>query len=214
MSTADDPMDGRFASIEVGEGLKASPRVGIVTTTHPTSVSYICESPMSRSMSIDAAGAEEAVRDAFERHYAPLLRLCFLLSGRRELAEDLVQDAFVRSIPRIGSLEREAVGPYLRRVAVNLWKNRLRRLAVEARSWTRHEEPSVHPDVEDPGGRDVLWEAVKSLPDRQRACIVLRYWEDLPVAEVAQVLGCSTGTVKSHTSRAVARLRREIGDED
>jgi RNA polymerase sigma-70 factor (sigma-E family) len=155
---------------------------------------------------------DEPLRAAFEEHYAGVVRFCALLSGRRDVAEELAQEAFVRLAPKIDGLERAAVGPYVRRIAVNLWKNRLRRLALERR----------HPDVTPPQpvagpafeDRDELWGAVLRLPVRQRACLVLRYYEDLSEKDTAATLGCSIGTVKSTTSRALARLRKELTDAD
>lgn len=160
-----------------------------------------------------AHDGSDAASAAFQRHYAHLVRLCFLLSGRRDVAEDIAQDAFVRVIPRVHALPEDEVGPYLRRIAVSVWKNRRRRLVLEARFRHRESMPirAVEPDV---AQHDALWTAVSRLPAKQRACIVLRYWEDLSVAEAANVLACSTGTIKSHTSRALAKLRRDVGDED
>lgn len=154
----------------------------------------------------------EAMRDAFQRHYLCLLKLSIALSGRQEVAEDLVQEAFVRSAFRMTQLEPDEVGPYLRRVVVNLWKNRLRRLAVEARNVLparREAEPA--PPFEE---RDRLWRALMQLPSKQRACLVLRFYEDLPELEVASVLGCSVGTVKSQTSRGLAKLRKVVKHGD
>ena len=86
----------------------------------------------------DAATTESPTRDAlraaFEEHYLPLLRLCVVLSGRAAVAEDIVQEAFVRLAPRIDRVDRQLVYPYLRQTAMNLWRNRLRRLAVERRA--------------------------------------------------------------------------------
>jgi RNA polymerase sigma-70 factor (sigma-E family) len=157
--------------------------------------------------------AQEALRAAYEEHYVPLLRLCVLLSGDRHVAEDIVQDAFVRVAPRIGNVSAEHWSPYLRRVVLNLWKNRLRSLTRERRARDR----SAIDRVADPIGREdraALRSAVLRLPKKQRACLILRYYEDLPEREVASLLGCSIGTVKSQTSRALARLRREFEGED
>jgi RNA polymerase sigma-70 factor (sigma-E family) len=157
-------------------------------------------------------GVQEALRAAYEEHYVPLLRLCVLLSGDRQVAEDIVQDAFVRVAPRIGEIPTEHVAPYLRKVAVNVWKNRLRSLTRERRARDR----SAINSVTDPIGREdraALRSAVLQLPKKQRACLILRYYEDLPEREVASLLGCSIGTVKSQTSRAVARLRKEFEGE-
>lgn len=146
---------------------------------------------------------------AFEKHYIPLLRLCALLSGSRAEAEDIVQEAFVKVAPKIGELEQEAIGPYLRRIVVNLWRNQRRRLATEIRALGRLwvARSVVEGSTEE---HDEVWRLVFHLPPRRRACVVLRYYEDLPEAEVAAVLGCSVGTVKSQTSRALATLQKEL----
>jgi RNA polymerase sigma-70 factor (sigma-E family) len=154
----------------------------------------------------------EPLRAAFEEHYPSVVRFCVLLSGRRDVAEDLAQEAFVRLAPKIDRLEPAAVGPYIRRIAVNLWKNRLRRLVLER----RHREEAVPEPIAGPAfeDRDELWTAIVRLPLRQRVCLVLRYYEDLSERDTAAVLGCSIGTVKSTTSRAIARLRKELSHVD
>jgi RNA polymerase sigma-70 factor (sigma-E family) len=147
------------------------------------------------------------LRAAFEEHYTPLLRLCLALTGKRETAEDIVQDAFVRVAPKLSRLHGPEVGPYLRRVVLNVWRSRLRRLRLERRQGDVRLREPVSSGLED---RDEIWQALRRLPDRQRACVVLRYYEDLPERRVAEILRCSVGTVKSQTSRALARLREEL----
>ncbi|HEV8572426.1 MAG TPA: SigE family RNA polymerase sigma factor [Actinomycetota bacterium] len=158
------------------------------------------------------ASRREALRAAFEEHYGPLVRFCTLVSGDAHAAEDLAQESFVRTAERIERVDPVRVGAYLRRAAVNLWRNRLRRMSVERRARTRTSEPS--PSAGAPEERDAVWAAVLLLPPGQRACLALRYYEDLSERDTAEVLGCSIGTVKSQTSRALARLRKELSDED
>lgn len=161
---------------------------------------------------IERRSVQASLRAAFEQHYIPLLRLSALLSGNRAEAEDIVQEAFVKVAPRIEQLDEEVIGSYLRRVVVNLWKNRRRRMAVElrarARQWAARSTSTSSPEE-----HDEVWRLVLRLPARSRVCVVLRYYEDLPEREVAAILGCSIGTVKSQTSRALARLRKEIERE-
>jgi RNA polymerase sigma-70 factor (sigma-E family) len=154
-----------------------------------------------------------ALREAFERHYVTLLRLGTGLVGHRDVAEDIVQEAFVRVAPKLERLNHEEIGPYLRRVVVNLSRDRFRRLAVEIRYLRNRarNEPDPPSSFED---RQLLWRGVLQLPIRQRACVVLRFYEGMSEVEVAEVLECSVGTVKSQTSRALSKLRRELGDED
>jgi RNA polymerase sigma factor (sigma-70 family) len=149
-------------------------------------------------------------RSVFLAHHGRLLRLCALLTGSADAGEDLAQEAFARALLRASGLPEEEQYPYLRATASNIWKNRLRRLAVERR-WRPSSSARVEASLEE---RDELWRAVVALPVRQRACVVLRFYEDLSERETAEILHCSVGTVKSQTSRAIAKLREEMRDED
>lgn len=134
-----------------------------------------------------------------------LLRTAYLLCGDRGEAEDLVQTALMRTARRWRTA-RESPEAYARRVVVNLSKDRWRRLS------RRPVELPLDGDVALAVGdgfldRDQLLRAVRLLAPGQRAVLVLRYFDDLGVEETAAVLGCSVGTVKSQTSRALANLR-------
>ena len=147
------------------------------------------------------------MRQAFEAHYVPMLRLSTLLAGGSSNAEDIVQDVFVRSANHLPGLEPAEVGPYLRTGVVNAWRNERRRLGAEARKHRAIAASTADPAVTSDYG---LWTEIVALPPRQRACLVLRYYEDLPEIEVATLLGCSVGTVKSQTSRALTKLRKAV----
>lgn len=121
------------------------------------------------------------------------------------------QEAFIKVAPRIDTIGETQTGPYLRRSLLNLWKNHVRRQALERRHGVVSETPP--PDVASIEDRDMLWQAVARLPEKQRACLVLRYYEDLSEKETARLMGVTVGTVKSHTARAIARLREELGHE-
>ena len=146
-----------------------------------------------------------------------LLSTAFLLTHDWARAEDLLQSALMRTWL---AWRRIAGNPemYLRRVLLNEY------VAWWRRKW-RHEVPTgVLPEptggaagqAADQGAaidtRDAVWRLLGRLPRRQRAVIVLRYYEDLSEREIADVLGCSAGTVKSQTAKAMARLRAEVGD--
>lgn len=153
--------------------------------------------------------AREALRRAYEMHRLPLLRLSTLLLADASLAEDVVQDVFVRSFAAVAALPDDQVGPYLRRSVVNAWKNevRHRRSAALAAPKLARQESGPEDPVED---RDTMWAAIQDLPPRQRACVVLRYYEDFSDREIARLLGCRIGTVKSQSSRAIAKLRKVV----
>jgi RNA polymerase sigma-70 factor (sigma-E family) len=156
--------------------------------------------------------AQDATRRAFDRHYERLFRLALLLTRDPYEAEDIVQDAFVRSSSRLASLPEDEVGPYLRAAVVNGWRTRITRLRTRARRLPLLRTPdNGDPDLD---ATHDLWNLVLSLPPRQRATVVLRYYEDLSEQATAEVLGCSVGTVKSQLSRAIEHLRRRYHDED
>ncbi|MCK2219094.1 SigE family RNA polymerase sigma factor [Actinomadura sp. ATCC 31491] len=133
-----------------------------------------------------------------------LLRTAYLLARDWGVAEDLLQEALAKAwFAWPGIDEPEA---YVRKVLVTTYTSWWRR------RWRRELPSDDLPDRgahDPPGAGDELWRAVGRLPARQRAVIVLRFYEDLPVAEVAEVLGCHEGTVKSQTAKALARLRTD-----
>ncbi|OKI87723.1 hypothetical protein A6A27_14015 [Micromonospora sp. CB01531] len=135
-----------------------------------------------------------------------LLAAAVLLTGSRAAGEDLVQAALERLIRNWSRVHGDKEG-YLRRtlyhLAVDRWRLRRRRPEV----LTEIEPPGQADGTEALHLRQVLIQALALLPPRQRAVLVLRYWEQLSEAEAAEVLGCSVGTVKSTASRGLARLR-------
>ena len=148
----------------------------------------------------------------YAEHAHTALRLAYLLTGDRSLAEDLVQEAFARVIGRWRDLRQpETFGAYLRRTIVNLSRSHGRRRVVERAYLLRHgarRDATVGiPDVE---GRDALWRALLELPERQRAALFLRYYEDLSERQVADVLECSVGAAKALIARGLARLRAHV----
>jgi RNA polymerase sigma-70 factor (sigma-E family) len=135
----------------------------------------------------------------------------YWLTGDWGEGEELAQEALVRTYWRWPLVRRvDQPAGYARKVLVNRYRSLLRRALVEARHVGRVRAPA-HAQSGDHEGSLVLWAAVRQLPSRQRAVIVLRYQEDLPEAEVAQLLRVSVGTVKSTASRAITRLRAELG---
>jgi RNA polymerase sigma factor (sigma-70 family) len=150
-----------------------------------------------------------ALRLAFEQHYQALVRLSYALCGRVDLAEDIVQDAFVRSAKKLGELSPEEARGYLARCVVNGWRSRLRRMVVE-RTHASALAPRDWTEESNTDERDALWSALLRLPNRQRACIALRYYEDQPYNRIAEALGCSEGAVKKHIARGLNRLREEV----
>lgn len=137
-----------------------------------------------------------------------LLRAAWLLTGDWAAAEDLVQTALVRAWPHWRRLDDEpAAEAYVRRVMLNAYLSaRRRRWRGETPTADLPEQPAPAADAD---LRGALVDAVRRLPRRQRAVVVLRFFDDLTEAQAASVLGCSVGTVKSQTSKALAGLRRD-----
>lgn len=137
----------------------------------------------------------------YREHFDKMARLAFLLIGSRDDARDVVQDAFVGLHRRFDRVDDPVA--YLRRSVVNGCHSHHRRRARRAKRFVVVDE-SV-----ELGARELL-DALGALPVRQRAAIVLRYFHDLPEAEIALVLGCRPGTVGSLLHRGLARLREVI----
>ena len=176
---------------------------------------------MARTLVREGAAVTEPtgeLADLYVRQVPAANRLAFLLTGDRVQAEDLVHDAFVRCVGRFGHLRaHEAFDAYLRRTMVNLHTSRLRRIRVE-REWLSkesgrrlHVATAALPDV---AGREDMWRRLRALPPRQRAVLVLRYYEDMSERETADALRCSVAAVKSLTARATSALRQGIRGED
>lgn len=172
----------------------------------------------------DATAAAVEDKDAaFERYVASrqhaLLRTAVMLTGDHATGEDLLQTALSRLYLAWHRVQRNSsLDGYVRRIMVNEYTSWWRR------AWRRR-ETSVDPahlvraprsgrGVDDEvAERAAVWRVVQVLPPRQRAAVVLRYYEDLSEAETAEVLGCTVGTVKSSTHRALATLRAQLGVE-
>lgn len=163
-------------------------------------------------------GARRAWRlqDLYLQHAPAATRLAYFLTGDRELAQDLVQDAFVKVAGRFQYLRvPDAFDAYLRRSIVNMFTSHLRRRRLERlelrrqRSAREREQRDV-----DFAERDAMWTALQGLPTRQRAAVVLRYYEDLSERETADVLGCSLGAANQLVARGIATLRVRSRGED
>lgn len=152
-------------------------------------------------------GMDNTATDAstFEEVYRgqrlPLIRLAFLLTGNREHAEDIVQSAFTAAHGRWAHIESHMA--YLRRAVVNLANETYRRRFRE-RLYVARTDPVVLPEFDD------MWAEIKRLPAAQRAVVVLRFYEDLPLAEIATLLDRPASTVRSDLRRALDRLRRTV----
>ena len=134
-----------------------------------------------------------------------LLRTAYLLTRDHGLAEDLVQTALAKAWFAWSRIEGDPE-PYVRKVMVNTYASWWRR------KWNGETPHEDLPEAADRGADDVdartdLWTALGRLPRRQRAVVVLRFFEDLSEAETSRLLECSTGTVKSQASKALAKLR-------
>jgi RNA polymerase sigma-70 factor (sigma-E family) len=170
--------------------------------------------PEEQVMAIRSQADAAAFSDLVTARSPALLRTAYLVVGDHQLAQDLLQEALVKvyvAWPRLRDVTKAEA--YVRRTIV-----------TTAISWRRrrsfHERPiDAFPDVYDSdqaerlAAHDVMWKHVCSLPPKQRAALVLRYYEDLSEADTAEALGCSVGTVKSQVSEALGKLRTRVGPE-
>src|SRR5262245_18488841 len=161
-----------------------------------------------------AAPGTAEVAALFHAHYPGMVRVGHLLTGDRALAEELAQEAFVRTWRRWGQVRsHDAAAAYVRATVVNLARMSLRRRMLEI----RHRATLAMSDVvsdDHPGAstRIDVRRALLRLPLRKRTCLVLRFYADLSEEETAKVLGVAVGTVKSQTHRALRLLERYLAE--
>ena len=150
-----------------------------------------------------ATGAEPTLVDLYLDRYASMVRLAHLVTGSAAVAPDLVQDAFIKVAPRLDQIDSPRA--YLRVTVLNECRSWMRRQGLERRHQRPQEESlQLPPEV------DEVWSALGQVPERQRAALVLRFYEDLPYDEIATALGCRLGTAKSLVHRGLAALREEV----
>jgi RNA polymerase sigma-70 factor (sigma-E family) len=161
----------------------------------------------SRALPPEGAAVNADERDAFDafvRARLPhLIRFGWMLTGSRDAGADLVHDALERTLARWRWIDSQSdPEAYIRRVMVNrnisVWRSRRREVLTDLIRDAGHDDDRRDHD---------MWRAIQELPPRQRAVVVLRYYEDMSESEIALTLGCSAGTVKSQASKALRKLR-------
>jgi RNA polymerase sigma-70 factor (sigma-E family) len=161
----------------------------------------------SRPLRYEGAAVNADERDAFDafvRARLPqLVRFGWVLTGSQDAGADLVHDALERTLVHWRRVEAPSdPEAYVRRVMVNrnisIWRKRRREVLTDQIRGAGHDDDRRDHD---------MWRAIQQLPPRQRAVVVLRYYEDMSESEIARTLGCSAGTVKSQASKALRKLR-------
>jgi RNA polymerase sigma-70 factor (sigma-E family) len=149
--------------------------------------------------------AEPSFEDLYQSHYPRMVALARLMTDVLVVAEEVVQDAFVQLYRNWSAVEHPVA--YLRIAVINGCRSQGRRRAVE-----RRHRPSVHEPVVVDTNAIAVRDALGVLTPRQRAAVVLRYFEDLPERDIAEMLGCRPGTVKSLLSRSLTKLKGTLHD--
>jgi RNA polymerase sigma-70 factor (sigma-E family) len=157
---------------------------------------------------------EDRYREFVVEQAAPLRRCAYLFCGDWHFAEDLMQTTLVkiyRAWPKV--LRQQVTGNYARKVLLRTWldekRRRWRRSEIGHADLPERSDTAVEPEVaaERSWTRDIVHTALLAVPPRQRAVLVLRYFDELSVAETAEAMGCTEGTVKSQSARGLANLR-------
>lgn len=176
---------------------------------------------------LDAAAADGTVSDEvhalvvglFHAEGPSLVRLARLFVDDRDAAEDLVQEAFLRLARHARRINDPGRAPaYLRSIVLNLARDHNRRGLVSLRHFATYgREIDVTPDAADQVSRSDdhhrVIDAVRRLPNRQRDCVALRYFDDYPIERIAHTLGVSANSVKTHLQRGMAALERALGEQ-
>jgi RNA polymerase sigma factor (sigma-70 family) len=166
----------------------------------------------------DVVDPDALVAEMFTAEGASLVRLARIFCDDRNAAEDLVQEAFIRLHRSAGSIRDLGRAPaFLRSIVINLARDHNRRGLMSLRH--RNTAESARPAPREPDESAVaheashaVLEALRLLPERQRACLVLHYYDEMSIAEVAETLSISTNSVKTHCRRGLASLEARLGD--
>ena len=169
----------------------------------------------SDALAVDVSDEPGLLERLYRLHVPRNVRIGYLLIGDLEAARDIVHDAFLRTSGRLHTLRNpDAFGAYMTRSVINASKRHRERRARERRYVeTEAARPRSHELQPDVAGREELVTALRALPHRQRAALVLRYYADLPEAEIADVFGSPVGTVRSLISRGLKSLREQMGEQ-
>jgi RNA polymerase sigma-70 factor (sigma-E family) len=150
---------------------------------------------------------EERFADFVRAHSATLFRTAYLMTGDYQRAEDVLQDSLVRICQRWSRIDQMASPlAYARKVVVNRAASWWRKKSSRETPMLLHHDPAWSGHLDEVVEHQRVWQAVLALPPRQRAVMVLRYYEDLTESQIAETLGVSPGTVKSHSHAAHRRL--------
>jgi RNA polymerase sigma factor (sigma-70 family) len=161
---------------------------------------------------IEPAAKVVSFDDFYRDHYAPLVRIGWSLTGRRWVAEELAQEAFLTAHRRWGSISQyDDPAAWIRRVMINRSLSVLRRTTTEARGLVRWSNLARRSELELPEDAAELWQALRRLPRRQTEVLVLVIVEDMAAADVATVLGCGVDTVRTHLRRGRLALATALG---
>ena len=158
---------------------------------------------------LDVGGTAPDVVELFAQEAASLTRLARFYLDDRTAAEDLVQEAFIRLSRSSGRIRRGGnAAAYLRSIVINLARDHNRRglVSLRHRPPALPDAPSAEEDATHRADRQEVIDALRSLPRRQRDCVTLRYYLDLSIADIAETLGLSSNTVKTHLQRGLASL--------
>jgi RNA polymerase sigma-70 factor (sigma-E family) len=156
--------------------------------------------------------SKQTMANLYQTHAGAAVRLAYVLTGDHDLAEDLMQEAFVRVFGRFAERrDPHAFDRYLRMTIINLARTHWRRRATERAHLQEepHSTSAISPDLVE---REAIWSALLTLPKRQRAALFLRYYEDLSEAEVAAALDCSVAAARSLLLRARRTLETLVRD--
>ena len=164
---------------------------------------------------VATGAASDEFTQVYAAHHAEVLRLAYLLCGDAHRAEDAVAEAFVRVYRQMRKGGVDHPRAYLRRAVINEVNSRFRRLAIERREASRRsgDDRGSRTTEEHLVDTDEVFTALRTLPERQRTALVLRFYSDLPEREIAEAMGISVGTVKSTLSRGLERLRATLAEE-